>query len=326
MANGTIGNALTAPVAPVPGAQRQADPGLWRRFLTNLGQDPRLQQALMTTGLTLMGDPRMGESGFGTFSRAALTGMDQLNRMRELDRRAQLESDQLALRKKDVTSSVEARAARTAQGDRQLEISERGQGIDVSQFNNRMSLAREQMANALKIAETRAGAVRDAAETRAAGGADITGAERLENARVEALVAAYPELYPATDEGRGKARALVAGITGVGPDVQARTAQALLIEMMKSNVFRESPLTPEDMVSQANELAQLISEGTNLDNTQEVETPTDTLDGATANYKGQQVTIVKIGEDQYAVVDAAGNQSQAINRAQAEALRGAGGN
>ena len=197
--NPGVGAALTQPVAPVPGTGQQSDPSLWKRFLTSLQQNPALQQSLMTTGLSLMGSPQPGESGFGTFSRSALQGVQNYTALNQLSERNRREQEGLDLQRQNVESLTDTRSRTAGTAEERTEIARGSLTQRDEQFEARLKAISEnldkQLASDLEIAGIRA--------TSAGGAAGSTGAERQAALAKEAYLASG--LYPRTEQGMAMA-------------------------------------------------------------------------------------------------------------------------
>jgi hypothetical protein len=228
---------LTQPIVPVQGAPQQSDPGLWKKFLMALEQNPNLQQSLMTTGLSMLGDAQPGESGWGTFSRSALGGVQQYNRLNELARTRQLQQQQVDLQKAGLESLDEFRKSRSATEEKRTGLLERGQYMEQSQFSARMQAARDKLENDLKIANIRAGAMKDSAS------AGATGAERLHEMHVNYLM--ETGAYPDTAQGRAAAGLRAMEVGEVTPDTRMRMWSQLVAGMQedqqKKELFSDDP-------------------------------------------------------------------------------------
>jgi hypothetical protein len=132
----------------------------------------------------LLGDPEPGESGFGTFSRAAIGGVDRYNKLREIERTRELQQDQLDLQKESLASNTAFREGRLRQGDERTDIARDNattSRINAATSASRLAQADEQWAERLELLKRSVAAE----ETRAsAAQAGSTGPERIIEANV----------------------------------------------------------------------------------------------------------------------------------------------
>lgn len=302
-----LGIALTQPVAPVAGAPQQVDPNAIQKFLARLREDPNLQQSLLTTGLTLLGDPLPGESGFGTFSRAALEGVNTLDQLRTRERAEGRRDRQIDIQEGSLGEQT-----------RRTDIAVDRNVLSREQFEERMTLARDQLAENRRQFDT----------TIAAGGggrgSPITGTERLTAAGIEALVTAQPELYPDNEEGRAKARIVVQGIGDAGTDPQRRAqiTATILGDLMEQNVFLDeaNQMDQRELVERAVSIYDMLEGGVAPTQQQ-----ADPLEGQTitarAGNQAVQATVRALGDGRYRLVVNGQMSDQTFTREQIEALQ-----
>ena len=296
---GPLGASLVQPPTPAANVPAAADPNLWQRFLAKMQADPNFSQALLTTGLTLLGDPQPGESGFGTFSRAALSGVQTLDALRARERQEGRRDEQLDIQR----TAADASTTRAEASVRQADTSAARADEAVRQFDERMNLARDQLTESVR-----------ATNLRAAGTA--TGAERMMNSAVEALVMARPDVYPDTDEGRAKARLRASGLDSQVDDPlgQARVMTQIFGDLVDANTFLDEPLSSTELQRQTEELFNFFS-------TLQAEAPPQA--GTTSELHGmavpgmQGVTIVQLpGEDRFALNDGNTNSTRTFTEAE----------
>lgn len=313
MANGTqnfpsslnpVGNMLTQPVIPVAGVQPQADPGLWKTFLANLAANPNLQQSLLTTGLSLIGDPLPGESGFGTFSRAALGGVQSYNRLNEIDRQRRLQEQGLALQERGLESLDESRKAQAEIGRERTGVMREGIAQRAEDSATRLQGLRERIDSDERIAKIRAAGMLGAS------GKQAGVKENYDRALAEALQSTYPEIYPAGDEGFKKALLVTSGIVpGNDPDSIARLATTMYTQMLPARqLFGDDPVeAQEQMIKEIQEVIKIFAP---YDQIATQGPPEFNWDGYSFAGPGGEVKVVKSGDNQYHLVNAQGQQSK----------------
>ena len=282
-----VGQLLSQPVIPPAGVStpEPQNVGRWQAFQERLKNDPNLKMALLVTGLNLLKSQQPGQTGFDTFSNAALQGVGTLDTLRQRDlQQQQLEADKAFQQGQTErrTSAVEKNASTSA--TRALQSAD--------QFNKNYELAKSQLDESVrhnKALETKTGA------------SESTGTERLINQGVNALVTAMPDVYPDTPEGRAKARLRVQGIDQVSsdPNSGARIIASLFGDIQRNNEFSDKPLSNEDMAHRAVSMYQTFFQAAGG---KQPEAAPDQLDGQTLNKPGQGVgTVRKVGEDRYVV-------------------------
>lgn len=304
-----LGQSLTQPQLPAQGVA-PTDPsqvGLWQRFQQRLKDDPNLRMALLTTGLNLLKTPQRGESGFDVFSNAALTGvgtLDQLRRRKIEDQKAQTE---------------EARRAKELQlAERRTAATEERVTQSAKQFDENLRLSREQFKESKRQFDEKLKSVEGRYSA-------LTGAERMANAGVEALVTALPNVYPDTPEGRAKARLRVQGLDNINdPLAQARIMAGLYGDLQDNNVFldEDKQLDNAELRRQTAELFQFISSDLSK-LAGETEENADPLEGTRIKhfvYGGG--TVQAVGDGKYVIRYDSGSKSSKLTAEQIMQVQG----
>ncbi len=286
-----VGAAITQPVMPSAGVA--ADPGqmnMWQKFQQRLSDDPNLRMALLTTGLNMLRTPQPGQSGFDVFANAAGTGVNTLDQLRQRDRAQEIED-------KELTREADIDERRTTALETQVSQTDRRLNMQGNQFTERMDRLDAQLQENRRQFNERvqAGDIGNQAPT--------TGAERMIEADIEALVSSFPEIYTDDEAGRAKARLRAREMGTRDANAQARLAAGFVSDMMESNVFLDDDerLTTEQIVSESMAIA-----GRLLGNEQvQPAAAADALDGSNVG----EFRVVKIGEDQCKLTNAQGQQS-----------------
>jgi len=249
---GGLGGALTQPTIPSRAAAApQEQLGLWQNFRQKLTEDPNLRMALLTAGLNMLKTPGRGQTGFDTFAEGALTGVGTLDQLRQREK-----AEGLAAAETEETRRH--RGVLEEQGEQRLDIAQTQADTSAA----RVQQSTEQFQENLAVAKDRLAIEQQKANDARARGTStpVTGQERTVDALIEALVLTDPTTYPATDEGRAKARLRVTGFAGGSdPNAQARIIAGLYGDLVDSNPFRDTPLTGEEMQERALGLYSLFS-------------------------------------------------------------------
>lgn len=235
MANGAspLGQALTQPPVPAAGLPPAADPGLWQKLLQKMQSDPNFQTALLTTGLNLLGDPQQGESGFGTFSRSALSGIQTLDQLRARDRAEGRQTTQLDIQKE----GAEASTSRAEAAGRQAGAAE-----------SRVSAQSDQFAQSLEENQRQFDA-RLAAGDFDRSTSSVSAVNARQQAAVDALITS--NRYEDTPEGQANARLYVQGLDGAAsPSAVLQISLGELDRRRQANIFLETPLSEQELSNQ----------------------------------------------------------------------------
>lgn len=318
----SIGNTLTQPIVPTPSVP--TDPSqvsLWQNFQNRLKQDPNLRMALLTTGLNMMKSQQPGQTGFDTFTNAALTGIGTYDQLKQRDNAARIEEEKLDLSRRNVANTERRTENQEEQFEQSFGLSkseaERRKSNDArraEEFNSQYNLAKEKF-------EEQKRQFNESLTAQGTAAGSMTGAERMLAADIEMLQTLHPDIYTRDAEGEAKAREILRMKKTSDPNAQARIISGLMDTFSESNFSRkkDEQLSNERILEEAIETYKLIS--------QDLTSPedSDTLDGAFLSHPstGEKGIIRKIGEDQYVVEYKAG-ATAALSAEQVKAIQKSG--
>lgn len=313
---GPIGAGLTQPMLPAAGTGgsiADADPGIWQKFLKAMKDDPNFQQSLMVTGLSLLGDPQPGESGFGTFSRSALTGVKTLDSLRQRDEVNRRRDTALEIQQQGASESVRRTDESIRRGDI-AETSLEQRGID---SKARLKIMTDTLAESRRRTDIQFGV------QGASGAGSSTGAERQIANNKDALMAGFPELFPDDEGGSAKAQLIASGIMPfLGDPERAASGKIQLFGMLvEQNQFAEQPLTVEELQESASNLYGMFS-AANLVSTDidQIDDGEDLRDKQVTMPDGGVATVIPIGNGKFILRkgDSITSRSRAFTRADIE--------